>query len=195
MGQVGGARTTEPLWPPKPKLFEITGPGSQGGLADDEVDVHVVVEHLGVRRRRDQPVLDRQQRGGGLERAGGAERMSGDALGRHDRDGAGTEHRGDRGGLGGVVERGRGAVGVHLLDVAGLEPGLGECEPHAGDRARRRRATGAVMWWASALLAPPRISPRIVAPRCDRVRPLLEDRARRRPRRARSRRDRRRTVG
>ena len=29
MGQ-GGARTREPLWPPKPKLFDIVGPGVQG---------------------------------------------------------------------------------------------------------------------------------------------------------------------
>ena len=31
------------------------------------------------------------------------------------------------------------------------------------------------MWWASALLAAPSTSPRIVAPRADGVLPLLED--------------------
>ncbi len=54
----------------------------------------------------------------------------------------GTEHLGDRGGLGRIVERGRCAVGVDLADVAGLEAGVGERQPHARDcagTARRRR--------------------------------------------------------
>ena len=53
------------------------------GVAGDEVDAEV--DDLRVGGRRDQAVLERQQHGGGLEGAGGAERVAGDALGRGDR--------------------------------------------------------------------------------------------------------------
>ena len=126
----------DPLCPPKPKLFDNVGPGTQSrGSPITTSIVDVVAEHLGVGGRGDLPLLDRQQHGGGFERAGGAERMTGDALGRHDRHGSLAEHRGDRRRLGRVVERCARAVGVDLSDVAGLEPGVGEREPHAGDRA------------------------------------------------------------
>ena len=55
----------------------------------------------------------------------------------------------DRVGLGAVVERGRGAVGVDVVDVARPRPGVRERQL---DRARRRRGpsgSGAVRWWAS----------------------------------------------
>ena len=78
---------------------------------------------------------DGQQRCHRLDRAGGTDEVAGHALGGGDRDGAGAEHLGDGGRLGGVVERRRGAVGVDVADVGRREAGVGEGQLHARHRA------------------------------------------------------------
>src|SRR6201992_2603615 len=76
-----------------------------------------------------------------LYRAGGAEQVPDRRLGRADGDvrGALAEGRLDRFRLRRVVERGRGAVGVDVVDVDGGDAGVGEREL---DRLRRRLALG-----------------------------------------------------
>ncbi len=91
------------------------------------------------RRRRD-PVPQRLDRGDGLDASGGAEQVADRRFGRGDRDlGPLAEDRLDRVGFGAVVERGRGAVGVYVVDLGGLEPGVREGDL---DRPRRSRASG-----------------------------------------------------
>ncbi len=87
-----GAMTTDPLWPPNPKLFEIEGPGVQGRGSPTTRSISmsssgaVVFAVGGI-----SPCwIDSTQRSG-LEGAGGAERMAGHAFGRDDRDPVRTE--------------------------------------------------------------------------------------------------------
>ena len=136
-----GARITEPLWPPKPKLLEIVGPGSHSRgsplTTSMPTSTTLVFAVGGIRRW----CIDSKHRGR-LERAGRAEGVAGDALGRGHRRSGLAEHGDHRVRLGGVVERRRRAVGVDLPDVARLETGVVEREPHARDRpgtARRGR--------------------------------------------------------
>lgn len=76
-------------------------------------------------------MLERQQHGGCFERSGGAERMTGDPLRRHDRNRTWAEDLGDGGRLGGVVQRGARAVRVDLADLVRSEPSIIEGETHA----------------------------------------------------------------
>ncbi len=126
----------EPLWPPKPRLFDIAGPGVQGRAAPITRSISMpssstVVPAVG----GISAVLHRQQQGGGLESPCGAEGMAGDALGGGHRHSTGAEDRGDCCGFCRVVERGAGAVGVELLDVAGRQAGVAESRVHAHDGA------------------------------------------------------------
>ena len=60
--------------------------------------------------------------------------MTGDALGGHDGYRIGAEHLGDRGSLGGIVQRSGRAMRVHLLDGRWVEARMVERESHARDR-------------------------------------------------------------
>ena len=151
------------------------------GLAEDEVDRgELGVDLSGHRRRRDaacaastrrpQPPRWHRRR---------PRRVAGDALGRGDRRTGRAEQLGHRLGLGGVVERRRRAVGVHVRDV-----GRGRVRPSSRassmhDSAPRPPGDGAVMWWASAVEAPPSTSARIVAPRASAHLPRLQHEDRR----------------
>ena len=73
--------------------------------------------------------------GDGFGRAGGADQVPGDALGRRDRRRGVAEHLADRLGLGRVVERGRRAVRVDVPDLARAKAGVVERELHARRRA------------------------------------------------------------
>ena len=85
-------------------------------------------------------MFHRQQHGNRLERAGGAEGVTGDALRRCDRHSPLAEHLGDGCRLGSIVERGGRAVGIDVADVARLETGVVEGQPHARDRAGATRS-------------------------------------------------------
>ena len=70
-----------------------------------------------------------------LDGAGCADQVAGDALGGRDRRRRPAE-QGDEGiGLGAVVERRRGAVGVDVADVGGREPRIGDGLRHAVEGA------------------------------------------------------------
>ena len=87
-------------------------------------------------------VAQGQDREGGLDRAGGAQQMADGALGRAHRRLAGglAEQPLDRAQLDLVAERRRGAVGVDVVDVGRLEPGVGDAPPPwRGSRRRRPR--------------------------------------------------------
>ncbi len=118
------------------------------GAAEDQVDL------LGVRVGEGEPrcsghesVLHGENRQGCLDGAGRAHRMAEHALGGGDRRGAPGEEPVDQAGLRGVVERGAGAVGVDVIDVAEAGPGLGEGQSGglfetAGVRVRCDRVEG-----------------------------------------------------
>ena len=116
-----------------------SGPASTArGLAEHDVDRRERgIDGLGAVGRRDQPVLHRQHDGGRLERAGGAEGVTGDALRRRDDRAGRAEHLGDGLGFGRVVERRRRAVRVDVHDVGRREPGV--CDARAPCRRSRRR--------------------------------------------------------
>src|SRR5581483_2968939 len=92
--------------------------------------------------RGHQPVPQREDRGGGLHRPGGGDEVAGDALGRRDRRRRSAEDLDDGLGLGGVVERRRGAVGVDVSDGRRREAGVVEGQLHAGGGARTTRRRG-----------------------------------------------------
>ncbi len=61
----------------------------------------------------------------------------------------------DRLRLGLVAQLGAGAVGVDVLHVVGVEPGVAAGPAAWPGRRRCRQGCGAVMWWASAVLPQP----------------------------------------
>ena len=72
--------TRETLWPPKPKEFDraASGPGRQRPRVDPgDIEVDVVVGVVEVARGRGEPVAQGEQRGDGLDGAGGAEQVAG----------------------------------------------------------------------------------------------------------------------
>ena len=108
-----------PLWPPKPKLLDSVGPGVQGrasprtrSISGSSGSTAVVTAVGGIRL-----AAHRLDDGDRLDGTGRAERVAGDALDRRDGRAGGAEQLGHRLRLGGVVERGGGAVGVHVGDV------------------------------------------------------------------------------
>ena len=121
------------LLPPKPNEFDTAiadrvRPGFVGDQA--EVDVGVVE----IDRGRDRLVPHRGQTGQGLERAGGGEHVAGQALGRGDGNAIGVvaqDEAEDRG-LGRVADRRAGGMGVDVVDLAGLDPRVGQGLAHGG---------------------------------------------------------------
>src|SRR3954471_13722866 len=105
------------------------------GLVENDIDAEFRIDVFRAGGWRDQAMLDRQQQCDGLQPAGRAESMTSDAFGRGHRYTSGAEDLGDCRSLGGVVEWRRRAVGVDMADVRGLQIGVGERQPHAGDRA------------------------------------------------------------
>ena len=184
-----------PLCPPKPRLFEIDGAGVQGRADPTTRSIAnsgstTVVPAVGGIKF----VLHCQQHGDGFERARCTEGMTSDTFGRCHRHASWAEDLGDRCGLGGIVERRRGPVGVYVADVAGLESGVGERKAHAGDRTdTTRRRRGDVMRIGVATCAEYLADDG--GPTALRGRPLFEYQHARRLRRARSRLVRRRTGG
>jgi len=108
----------EPLWPPNPKLFDMAGAGVH--VRADPITRSIPAPSSSrtvARRRRDGPVLHRQQHRRGFQSSGGSERVSGDTLDTGDDRSVFAEDRADRGGLGFVVARRRCAVRVHVGDL------------------------------------------------------------------------------
>ena len=131
------------LWPPKPNEFDT--PGRRRASRGDPATTSMASS--GSARSwlavgGTMPSRMAEERGDRLDRAGGADEVAGDALGRGDRRRAAAEHLDDGLGLGGVVERRRRAVGVDVADVGRgrgrRRRGPGACRR----RRRRRRATG-----------------------------------------------------
>ena len=185
-----------PLWPPKPKLFDMRGAGCpRAGGAHDEVDLEcrrssTLVLAVGGMRR----CSHRQQHGGGLERAGGAERVAGDALGRRDRHRAGPNTS--------VIAAASAAsfsgVDVPWALICRMSPGWRPASSRASCMhaiAPTPPGAGAVMWWASALLAAAEHLAEDRGAAGDGHLPLLEHEHGRALAHARSRRARRRTGG
>ena len=158
-------KTRATLWPPKPNelLSAATSPSRSGaGVAVDDVEVD--------RRRRGRrgsrsagamPVVQREDRGDGLDGAGGAEQVAGHRLRAADRDVVGgvAERRADRAGLGDVALRGRGRVRVDVDDVGRPRgPALSSAARMARRRRRGPRGRAAAMWWASAVMPAPATS-------------------------------------
>ena len=140
---VTGPNTRHPLCPPKPKLFESTGPGSKGAWRtghDVEVDLGILL--LEARRRGDEAPFDREDRGHGLEGPGGAQRVSRHALDRGDRGARAAEDLLDRLSLGEVVERRRGAVPVDVGDVRRCDARRRRGRAPCRRRRPRRRGPG-----------------------------------------------------
>src|SRR5205085_3448026 len=109
------------------------------------------VRNLKVDGRRQPFALYRQRANRSLDRAGRAKCVSVVALRPAQRNfvGAVTEHLFDRQRLGRVVERGRAAVSVDVIDLVSGDLGILEREPHRARRlrsvrARRRHVIGVV---------------------------------------------------
>ena len=130
-------KITEALVPPKPKEFDSavrTGRrfASRGNQVDAVAFRRRVVE---VEGRRHHAIVDGEDRVDRLDASRRAEHMADRRLGRRHRYAVGgsAEQPLDRGQLNVVAERGRGGVGVDVVDVLGIELG-----------ARQRRGHGAV---------------------------------------------------
>lgn len=114
-------------------------------------DVHLSAGVLlgEVGRRRDFLPLQGEDGQGRLDRPGGPECVSEDALGRRD-GGRGPGEDAQQGeGFGRVAEPGRGAVGVDVADIARCAAGIGEGLPD-GLLGAAPLGVGEVGWWASA---------------------------------------------
>lgn len=103
--------------------------GHRPGAARHDVHLSAGVLLGEVGRRRDFLPLQGEDRQGRLDRPGGPECVSEDALGRRD-GGRGPGEDAQQGeGFGRVAEAGRGAVGVDVADVARCAAGIGEGLP------------------------------------------------------------------
>ena len=121
-----GARTSEPLWPPKPKLFEMVGPGSQArgspitrSIWGSSGSTSVVIAVGGIRRRRIDSITATASMAPAAPRECPVTPLIEVTGGPGE-----TEQLVERLGLGGVVQRGGGAVSVDLADVASVEAGV-----------------------------------------------------------------------
>ncbi len=139
-----GTRTRQPLWPPKPKELESTGPGCQRpGLARHHVEVDLGVELLQAGGRRDEAVVDAQHRGHRLD---GARPRPGRGRSRpwwRSPAGPGSPNtllmaRASARSLSGVEV----PCALMWRDVGRRQPGVLQRQLHAGDRARRRPGPG-----------------------------------------------------
>ena len=99
----------------------------------DVVEIELLVRLGQTDRRRRHAVGEGQQRGHRLHRSGGAQQVPDRRLGRGDRyrTRALPEGELDRLGLGAVVQRCGGAVGVDVVDLRGAQPGVVERRPLA----------------------------------------------------------------
>ena len=130
-----------PLCPPKPKLFDSTGPGSHSRGASRTMSRWISGSCCssptvgGISRRS----IDRAEAtaSSGSRRS---ERMPGHALDGGDQRSGSAEDLEDGFGFGHVVQRSRGAMGIDVDDVARREPGVLECQLHAADRADTSRS-------------------------------------------------------
>ncbi len=182
-------KITTAFWPPNPNPLTI----DRVHLRPARDVRHVVEVALGVRRvevrgRRDDAIPDPAEGGQRGRDARPADQVPDHRLGRRDRPRVGRRPYADLDGpcLGHVVERRRGPVGHDPVDVVGRHASDRACALHR-PRLPRPVGSGAEMWNASAVSAPPTISHRVGAPRSARGRRL--DHARRpHPRPARNRR-------
>src|SRR5487761_1041575 len=106
-------------------------------LVGDVVEVAVRVGLIQVDRGREQPTVQGQHAGRGLDRAGRAEQVAVHGLGGADGEllRVLAEHCLDRLGLGYIAELGRGSVRVDIVHVGQLDPALLERPAHGADRA------------------------------------------------------------
>ena len=142
------------------------------GVAGDDVDAEV--DDLGVRRRRDLAVVERQQHRRRLQRAGGTEGVTGHAL---DRRRSAAARRPNTSSAASASAASFNGVDVPWALIWRMSPG----SRPASSSARRMHADaptppgdGAVMWWASALLAAPSDLADDRRPAPDGMLPLLE---------------------
>src|SRR3954452_20677746 len=111
-------------------------------LVRDVVEVTVRIGVLVVDRRRQDAVLHGQGREDRLDRAGRAETVTRRALRRRDRDPGGdvlADRELDHPRLARVADRCRGAVGVDVVDLRGVDARVGERHRHRARRALARR--------------------------------------------------------
>src|SRR5688500_10871011 len=111
--------------------------GRAAGLVGRVVQVALGIGVLVVDDGWDDASLDRLDGDDGVDAAGGAQAVADHALGGADGEAVGVLAKGalDGGGLGAVVVAGAGAVGVEVVQLAGLQGGLGEGLGHAADGA------------------------------------------------------------
>ena len=132
--------STQPLWPPRPIAFEsATSTCVSPRVVRDVVEVALRVGLAVVDRRRQHPVAQREHAHDRLDRAGRSERVAHHRLRRRDGElvGVVAEDVLDRLRLGGVAERGGGAVRVDVADALGLDAGALERAAHHRRDARR----------------------------------------------------------
>src|SRR5438128_1240830 len=105
-------------------------------LAREAIEVARGVGALEIDGGREPAPLDRERADPRLDRAARAQRVAVIPLGAAHAEAVGVlrEHLLDGGGLGGVVERGRGAVGVDVADVGRVDVSAGGREPHGRRR-------------------------------------------------------------
>ena len=131
------------FWPPNPnELLRATRTSRCDGDVGRQVEALAGRIGIGqVDRRRDAALADGQDRGDGLDRAGGAEGVADHRLvgGHGDPPGVLAEDRPDGLQLGLVALRRRGRVGVDVVDVGRRQAGLLE---RAAGRADGADATG-----------------------------------------------------
>src|SRR4051794_1687759 len=104
-------------------------------LVEDHIDAELRIDVRGSGRGWNRAMLDCQQQCNGLQRAGRAEGVTSDALGRGHGYTAWAEDLRDRCRLGCIVEGRRGAVGVDVADVGSLQASVIQGQAHAGDGA------------------------------------------------------------
>ncbi len=167
--------TTEPLWPPKPKLFEMTGPGSHGRASPITTSIVMsspstfVFAVGGIRRFSIDSSAAAASSAPAAPSAWPVTPLI-DTTGHVAR----AEDLGDRRGFGLVVERRRRPVGVDLLDVGRVDAGVGEREAHAGDGADATRRGGGDVVGVGVARAAEDLADDVRTARLG-TRPLLED--------------------
>src|SRR5437879_3816866 len=124
----------DPTKPERVRHDELGGRGPP--LVGEAVEVAGGIGALEVDGGRQPAPLDRERADPRLDRAARAQRVAVIPLGAAHREAVGVlrEHLLDGGGLGGVVERGRGAVRVDVAHRGRLDVPVGECEAHGARR-------------------------------------------------------------
>ena len=141
VGDQAPASTRQALTPPNPNEFEsATTFADRRGASPPRhrrqqsgIEVGRGPRSAGRGRCRSRPHRD-----DGFDGARAADHVAGRSLHRGDRRRRTTEQGGERGGLGGIVQRGRGAVGVDVGDRPGVRPASASASRMHAAHPRRR---------------------------------------------------------